>query len=630
MIDSPAIATTRRGSDSKKQQYLSYSRLLTLWLVLAFLWMLLHPYAGMRHDARLYTLQALGHLLPDLYDQDIFLRFGSQDSYTLFTPIYAQLCAWLSIEHAAALLTVISQWLFLAACWLMARRITDAVCATLSLGMIISLPGNYGSDFIFTYFETFLTPRLLAEALTLFALACFISERRTPSAILLLGAFLIHPIMGMAGIVFVCSWLAFKHPKPFVLLSILPLATLPILAFSPLGESLRFDDEWLAIVDARSPSMFIRNWMLADTARLIAPIATLGLCVFLAPTPEQKRIAQAALLTAGGGLLVTWLGADLLRLVLVTQGQAWRWLWLSTVLAVLLLLPLANALWHRNTAGKATVLLLASAWLVRNEVSSLGLVAFALAAGLCSYRQVGNDATWRKLYFGSWAMLALTASWLIAISLLSVGSLTYTYHWPNWIDAWRDLFTDGLIPISMMVITWLALCSRRPWLHALCAAGYLAVLTSFAAFSWQNWTYEEYPAALVQSMEKWRRHIPPGTDVLWMHGPPTPVWLTLQRPSYISRIQTTVTLFSRSAALALKARATGVDAIFPRVKPMVWIGTQEQFQPETYSLNAICARIGASFFVTQAVLDEPPLETAPPNIPPSYRNAKLYQCRKAP
>src|SRR5687768_15276438 len=93
--------------------------LVSLALAVAGLYLALHPYLGITHDARLYTLQALNHLRPDLYGNDVFLRYGSQDDYTLFTRLHAVAIAWLGIEPAAAVLTFISHSAFLAAAGLL-------------------------------------------------------------------------------------------------------------------------------------------------------------------------------------------------------------------------------------------------------------------------------------------------------------------------------------------------------------------------------------------------------------------------------------------------------------------------------------------------------------------------------
>ena len=72
-------------------------------------WALAHPYQGIFHDANLYTLQALARLHPQSLSQDVFLKFGSQDRFTLFSPIYAAAIRLIGLDHAAALLTLFSR-----------------------------------------------------------------------------------------------------------------------------------------------------------------------------------------------------------------------------------------------------------------------------------------------------------------------------------------------------------------------------------------------------------------------------------------------------------------------------------------------------------------------------------------
>ncbi len=61
-------------------------------LLLAFLlWLLNHPYQGIWHDARVYGLIAAHWIYPEALASDLFFRFGSQGSLSLFTPIYGAL-----------------------------------------------------------------------------------------------------------------------------------------------------------------------------------------------------------------------------------------------------------------------------------------------------------------------------------------------------------------------------------------------------------------------------------------------------------------------------------------------------------------------------------------------------------
>ena len=52
------------------------------------------PYRGLFHDARLYAAQLKEHLEPGSMRADLYLRYGSQDSYSVFSlvllPLYLQ------------------------------------------------------------------------------------------------------------------------------------------------------------------------------------------------------------------------------------------------------------------------------------------------------------------------------------------------------------------------------------------------------------------------------------------------------------------------------------------------------------------------------------------------------------
>src|ERR1700736_3584279 len=72
-----------------------------LLLLCVIAWALSHGYRGIFHDRGLYTLQALARLAPLSLGQDVFLRFGSQDRYTIFSPIYAVASRVLGTEAGA-------------------------------------------------------------------------------------------------------------------------------------------------------------------------------------------------------------------------------------------------------------------------------------------------------------------------------------------------------------------------------------------------------------------------------------------------------------------------------------------------------------------------------------------------
>ena len=60
-----------------------------LILVLFCLWLATRPYPGYYGDARLYLLQALARLDPVAFSDDLFVRYGSQDNFSVFGGILA-------------------------------------------------------------------------------------------------------------------------------------------------------------------------------------------------------------------------------------------------------------------------------------------------------------------------------------------------------------------------------------------------------------------------------------------------------------------------------------------------------------------------------------------------------------
>ncbi len=105
--------------------------ILGLALLVLACWMLLIPYRGITHDGTLYGLLALSHLHPGSLDHDMFVRFGVQNDFTVFTPLYAGVVRYLGFEHAAALLTLLTHAAFFGCALLLAQRFTTTRTALL-------------------------------------------------------------------------------------------------------------------------------------------------------------------------------------------------------------------------------------------------------------------------------------------------------------------------------------------------------------------------------------------------------------------------------------------------------------------------------------------------------------------
>src|SRR4051812_20793529 len=63
------------------------------------IWIVQHSYYGLVHDSEMYLIQGLARLNPDLFAADIYFRYGSQDRFTVFGPVFAQAMQLLGIEN---------------------------------------------------------------------------------------------------------------------------------------------------------------------------------------------------------------------------------------------------------------------------------------------------------------------------------------------------------------------------------------------------------------------------------------------------------------------------------------------------------------------------------------------------
>lgn len=518
-------------------------------------WLLQHPYAGLVHDAVLYTLPALVRLHPDALSRDIFLRFGSQDQYTLFSPIYSEAIAFLGLEPAAAILTLVSQLAFFACAWLLARRFMSALAATLAVALLILVPGEYGSGSYFHYSEAFLTSRLPAEALVLGALAATLARRYWIAAVCMLAAMLLHPIMAAAGAAMITlTFLAPSRPRLVIAGgATLLLGSLLILQVSaPLG---RMDATWLQGVRVLNPFLYLSSWSARDWTRITTALALLPIGLLKSAAPVRK-VCAGALLTALCGLLISALYCDVLHVTIFTALQAWRWLWVADVIAIILAPVIVADCWRSGAAGRTAITLLGTAWLLHGD----GAAAWIL--GLC-FACAATPERWREhrymrvAFFGACGVLVVVAGALMAeLSYLPAD----TTGAPALLQQLRLVCANGIIPGALLLAAWLGL--RRSESSVGSVVVIIAASLACAALvpaDWASWTHGSFTPVLREKLAPWRAEIPPDAEVLW---PVTPIgaWYLLERPSYWSTYQLAGGIFSRQKSLLLQQRTEVLNA----------------------------------------------------------------------
>lgn len=596
---------------------------LTVLLLLCLAtWAVSHSYEGLFHDARLYTLQALAHLHPDSLTQDVFLEYGSQDRFTLFSPVYAAASRLLGIDHGAAALTLLFQVALLAGAYALARSVLSVSMAVAGVAVFIALPGEYGAHRIFTCIEAFLTPRMAAEAFVLAALAAALRSRRLLAGAFMVMAALMHPVMAAAGVVALFFFfVAVPRPRLSVALAVTGIAGLIVSAYGGLSQ---FDDLWLTLIERRSPYLFLSHWQVDDWSGVAICLTTLLLGSRALPHPSARTLAASIALTVVSGVGVTLLACDVLHLVLFTQAQPWRWQWLGTVVAALLLPNILLALWARDLAGRTGALLLISAWIFGSNVNGLISAGAAMLALAAMNRLRPGEA--RLMAYGAIGLLCIAILWRVATNLEFTDAMYMEPTLPWWYRKTVSFAHDGCIAMGIIALAW-TLAHRPGGRAALVAIGALTVALCAALLpqTCENWTHKEYPASLIARYSSLREHIPSGADVFWPDSPLS-VWILLDRPSYMSVTQTSGMVFSRPSALELERRANALSSAIPPATFMNWSAGGSTPALNQLQLSAMCNSGAVGFFITSTDLGREPDAFVAPLTGPASKKIRLYHC----
>jgi hypothetical protein len=534
-------------------------------LVILAIWILQHPYGGIDYnDSTLYTLLALARLNPQLLSDDVFLRFGSQDTYTVFSPLFAAAIKLLDLEPAAALLSLAGQILFFGCGWLLARRVMPARQAALAVGLLVALPSSYGVGSIFNYVESFLTSRQMSEALVLAAVSSTLARRPLMTAVCLLAAMLLHPIMALAGFVMLaCLCVVLPRPRlALVLLAALLAASLVPILLIPRGVFAPFDATWLGLALDSTPYLLLSQWGPRDWCHLAVPVAVLAIGAIESPSSVARRLCRAALITAASSVIVMLIYCDLLHVVIFTQVQPWRWLWLVQVLAVVLLPVIAHDCWQNGLPGRTALILLLGAWALRDDPATL-ITALLAVASVAAASRLAHQRQARMIFLGACALLivALAINLAAKFSYAEINDTDANRASPleaNWLRIWGG---DGVLYSAVLVAwwTWSWRTGRQPHLWAAIALSSMAAIVAvlLTPLAWQSWTNFHYTRAAYTAFAPWRTAIPQHSQVIWPHNP-VGAWYLLERPSYYSIHQVAGDIFSRAKAIEIHRRAASI------------------------------------------------------------------------
>jgi hypothetical protein len=609
--------TAKYFSVQNKPHYLG------LWAAIVFLWVLFFPYAGITHDAQLYTLQALSHVEPELYKNDIFLRFGSQDQFTLFSPVYAAFIKFFGLLQAGALLTLISHCLFFGAVFLLAKQFMPYGLAVFALGLILVVSSYYGAERVFHYIEFFITPRMLSEAFVLFSIVAWLKKKNIMAAALLLIALSLHPLMAAAGLVFLLSSIYVAYWCRLSLLAALSVALLLLISLTTqFLTHWQFDADWLSIIEKHSSYLFFYYWTMDDFANALVPLISLIVsCLFLRGDKE-KQLAVAALFTGVIAFLVQGLGSDLLHIALITQGQAWRWFWLATLVAILLLPNLTLRLWQEKSAGKIILITLIAAWLMRSQLIGLVVAIWALVLVCALKKNWGSEFFWTLSTWMGAGLFLLPFVLLAGVSHFHVDVVIALFKGSRLQD-FHGIWHESALTLYLLLIGGLIYSSVYKRLHL--SIGIALFLSAFLAFWYwgKGWLPERSVQASFLRLAELREVISIGEDV-FAFGPPSNTWVGLQRPNYLSSIQMAGIVFSRETAIEANRRAKAISLLCPTKDTVICNQGWGNWQQITSDFAPFCKAAGVRFVMSSIAINAKGLVAI--QLSDAQRLPYLYRC----
>lgn len=530
-------------------------------LLVVGVWLLFHPYKGVVHDSRLYVAQALRRLHPEVFDRDLFFAFGSQDAFTVYSPLFAFLINHLGLVAATMLVTAVGQALWLSGATALALRLVPGRIALAGLVLVAGMWPAYSGWQTFSYGEGFATPRLLVEGLSLWALYALSHRRLLLAVALVLPALLLHPLVAAAVLCAGFIFLVFQDAR-WSLLGLVGAALIGLLAATGIAPFDRLtettDPEWLAVLEQRNVYLFPALWTVADWSRLaLAAAMALSAASLLA---GWRRHMILAIVVAGlGGVLVTHIGADILHNLFVMQVQPYRTLWLLYPIGYLGAGIVLTRLWQEEDGPGLTILMMLLWFFCLMMLPLPGAMLGIALLGLAVARLHGlisplPTQVRTATYIVSGMLIGLFAAYRVALFMQGL-ALT-----PEGESLWFAYGGPSLLDVAILVPLWAIFWHYRPSLARRVLPGAALLLVLVGAGLWDRrdaWTRAIMADDLHTPFEA---YLGPDAQVFWeddVRG----AWLALKRPSYVSAAQGAGIVFARRTALTFRDRVQVMEPL---------------------------------------------------------------------
>ncbi len=535
------------------------------------LWLLSHPYWGIWHDARVYTLMALHWLSPSNFVRDPWFMFGSQDTFTLFSPLYGSAIATFGIDSAAKWGTLLAGACYVVAAWFFSRCLPIWRARSLLFLLLVSLQlvysvNDFGLTESFRLSESFITSRQYSIAFALTGLALAISGRRFAIPLVLGISTVLHPLMGIWAVLVCVAVLLPIRCRVVLVLAVLTTITLIALSISGWGPFRLISGEWARLVRGSALIVFVAPDGSHRLEFVLVCYALLG-CGIRWGQQTLKRWYQVVLIVSGSAYLVSWFCSEYFPAAIVMQAQLWRANWLALVFAMVAALELAAVAFRADRPLRDLAVISGGLLVLFPFVGVASLIVSALLANSVQIRFVELLLRQKTLilnvirWLAGVTVLAVFAQ--LSMSISEVGSLLWRAgdSIGPVADFVRGLLFTGGYGLLALGFWWFGSSCR--WRFT-----FLVVSTALiigAAMQWddrkpQRRLMDEhiFGATNALSTVLFSGLVHPGKTVYWQ-GAPERVWYELRTASYVSSTQAIGIVFSERMTLEVARRLARVS-----------------------------------------------------------------------
>lgn len=562
----PTIAATSTANRSGAARWDLAS--VSLILIALTLWVLCHPYRGIVHDNRIYALLAFNYLDPVTFARDVFLRHGSQDSFTLFSPLYAGAITLLGLDWSTKLLVVLGQAVWVLGAFALVRRIMAPPFSWLALLFLAAYPPFYGGNSVFAVGEGFLSPRLYAEAMGLFAIAAFLGSRYWLAVILIALGGVLHPLMiaAPAGVILVLAvlrnrpwWTAALVVAAGTLVVVSAMAAIHLSGSSLLAG---IDPEWRSIISNRTGQLLIANWTLGNWLTIACDVMLVGLAC-LSATPKVRQLLVTVLAIGLASIVTSFVAFDLLGDVITGKVQIWRALWLLHVMAPVGLALVVQDIAVRTTGEDRRILLLLAlsfpviTWLCHDA----GLLPFGVSILILLGAVYVRSGRGPLVNSRRDRILILAGMAVLLAIILTQAVVSSQAEFSVMQSSTSEVLASILVGALLAVGGLLALNGLPRGRKLLAGIALLALAGGLLQWDIRG-PWRRYMDSSPDIAQQLSSPLAPGELVYW----PTDVmamWGALGNPSFFSEIQGAGAIFNRDTALTFQRRLELVAAFEP-------------------------------------------------------------------